>query len=87
MTVRTSSNEPAAGSPLQSRGWVACWATGGLALAGIGVFVDGYDLSMVREALILGLFAMSLDFLWSRTGILSFGHAAFFGLGGYGQAI
>ena len=33
--------------------------------------------------LILGLFAMSFDFISGYTGYLSFGHAAFFGLGAY----
>jgi branched-chain amino acid transport system permease protein len=72
---------------LQSRRWLACWLAGSLVLAVLGLVFDGYSLSTVREALILGLFAMSLDFLWSRVGILSFGHAAFFGIGGYGMAI
>jgi branched-chain amino acid transport system permease protein len=35
----------------------------------------------------LGLFALSLDIFWGRTGILSFGHATFFGIGAYGMAI
>lgn len=33
--------------------------------------------------LVLGLFAMSFDFVSGYTGYLSFGHAAFFGLGAY----
>jgi len=33
--------------------------------------------------LILGLFAMSFDFISGYTGYLSFGHAAFFGIGAY----
>lgn len=31
----------------------------------------------------MGLFALSLDLLWGYTGVLSLGHAAFFGLGSY----
>ena len=31
--------------------------------------------------------ALSLDFLWGKTGLLSFGHPAFFGLGAYAVAI
>ena len=34
--------------------------------------------------LVLGLAAMSLNFLLGFTGVLSFGHAAYFGLGAYG---
>jgi urea transport system permease protein len=48
---------------------------------------DVYSVSVLRDTLIFGLFALSLDFLWGKAGILSFGHAAFFGLGAYGTAI
>ena len=48
---------------------------------------DFYSVGMVRDALIFGLFAFSLDFLWGKTDILSFGHATFFGLGAYSMAI
>jgi branched-chain amino acid transport system permease protein len=40
----------------------------------------------VTEILIWGLLAMSLDLLIGYTGIVSFGHSAFFGLGMYGAA-
>jgi len=50
-------------------------------------WLDPYSLTVVRDALIFGLFALSLDFLWGKGGILSFGHAAFFGIGAYGTAI
>ena len=46
-----------------------------------------YSVSVLRDTLIFGLFALSLDFLWGKAGLLSFGHAAFFGLGAYGTAI
>jgi len=46
-----------------------------------------YSLGMVRDALIFGLFALSLDYLWGKTDTLSFGHATFFGLGAYSMAI
>jgi branched-chain amino acid transport system permease protein len=42
---------------------------------------------MIIEMLILGIFAMSYDLLLGYTGILSFGHAMFFGTGGYAIAI
>jgi ABC-type branched-subunit amino acid transport system permease subunit len=50
-------------------------------------WTDPYSLSVVRDALIFGLFALSLDFLWGKGGILSFGQAAFFGIGAYGTGI
>lgn len=38
---------------------------------------------MVVQMMILGIFAMSLDLLLGVTGLVSLGHAAFFGLAGY----
>jgi branched-chain amino acid transport system permease protein len=42
---------------------------------------------MLIQMLILSIFAMSYDILLGYTGILSFGHAMFFGTGGYAIAI
>jgi branched-chain amino acid transport system permease protein len=42
---------------------------------------------MIIRMLILGIFAMSYDLLLGYAGILSFGHAMFFGTGGYVIAI
>jgi branched-chain amino acid transport system permease protein len=42
---------------------------------------------MIISMLILGIFAMSYDLLLGFTGLLSFGHAMFFGTGGYVVAI
>jgi ABC-type branched-subunit amino acid transport system permease subunit len=36
---------------------------------------------------IWALFALSLGLMWGYAGILSFGHAAYFGLGAYGAAL
>ena len=47
----------------------------------------GYPLTVLTEILVFGLFAMSLDLILGYTGLPSFGHAAFFGLGAYGTAI
>lgn len=56
-------------------------------LAVLPLFIDGYTLSNFRDIILLALFALSLDIFWGRTGILSFGHATFFGLGAYGMAV
>ena len=45
--------------------------------------VGGYTELAIR-VVIMGLAAMSLNFLLGFTGVLSFGHAAYFGLGAYG---
>lgn len=42
-----------------------------------------YALAVLTDILIFGLFAMSLDILLGHTGLVSFGHAAFFGIGAY----
>src|ERR1700724_2776114 len=42
-----------------------------------------YAMTLLTEALILGLFAMSLDLMVGYTRLLSFGHAAAFGFGAY----
>ena len=42
-----------------------------------------YGLTVVRDGLVLGMLALSLGFLWGKAGLPSFGHGAFFGLGGY----
>ena len=42
-----------------------------------------YALTLAIEALILGLFAMSLDLMVGYTRLFSFGHAAAYGLGAY----
>lgn len=43
--------------------------------------------SLATQILIWGLFALGFNMLLGYTGILSFGHAAYFGLGAYGAGI
>jgi hypothetical protein len=42
---------------------------------------------MLTKVLIFAIFAMSLNLIWGYTGLISLGHAAFFGVGGYTSAI
>jgi branched-chain amino acid transport system permease protein len=42
---------------------------------------------LVSEIAITALFAMSLDLILGYTGIVSLGHAAFFGMGAYSAAL
>jgi branched-chain amino acid transport system permease protein len=42
---------------------------------------------VAAEVLILGLFALSFNMIYGYMGQISFGHAAFFGLGAYGTAL
>jgi branched-chain amino acid transport system permease protein len=48
--------------------------------------VGGY-VELGSRVVVLGLAAMSLNFLLGYTGVLSFGHAAYFGLGAYGAGM
>jgi branched-chain amino acid transport system permease protein len=48
--------------------------------------LGGYT-ALGSRVLVLGLAAMSLNFLLGFTGVLSFGHAAWFGLGAYGAGL
>jgi branched-chain amino acid transport system permease protein len=52
-------------------------------LAVLPPFLGIYYGNLVTRMMILGIFAMSLDLLIGFTGLVSFGHAAFFGLSGY----
>jgi len=51
--------------------------------AGLPSFVQ----SLVIEIMTFSILALSLDILLGHTGLVSFGHAAFFGVAGYGVAI
>ena len=60
------------------------------AVAGLALFPfasDEFYLELFTHLMVLGIFAMSLDLLIGYTGLVSFGHAAFFGLAGYLLAI
>jgi branched-chain amino acid transport system permease protein len=50
-------------------------------------FMSKYYLLLAFDALLFGAIAMSLDLLIGYTGLVSFGHAAFYGLGAYATAI
>ena len=57
------------------------------ALAAFPLFMGSYPVKLLQEILIFGLFAMSLDLLMGYTGMVSFGHSAFFGIGAYVAAL
>jgi branched-chain amino acid transport system permease protein len=58
-----------------------------LALLPLTPWMSKYYLLLAFDALLFGAVAMSLDLLIGYTGLVSFGHAAFFGLGAYSAAI
>ena len=63
---------------------------GMLAVVAMLVFpfvLPDYTRTLIAEIFIFAIFAMSLDILVGYTGLMSLGHAAFFGLGAYTVAI
>ncbi len=55
-----------------------------LVLLGMLPFVvETYSIMLITEIMIMGIFALSFNLLFGYTGLLSFGHAAFFGVSGY----
>jgi len=58
-----------------------------LAMLAYPFLVTDYPRALVAEIYVFAIFAMSLDLLLGFTGLMSLGHAAFFGLGAYAVAI
>ena len=66
----------------------AVGAIGALALLVlVPPFLSSYLLTLVTQALIYAILAMSLDLLLGYTGLSSLGHAAYFGLGAYSVGV
>jgi branched-chain amino acid transport system permease protein len=57
-----------------------------IALAAFPFVATDFYAQMVTRMMILAIFAMSLDLLQGVTGLVSLGHAAYFGLAGYALA-
>jgi len=61
-----------------------------LAVVGLAVFpwLGGkFYVDLAMTVMILAIFALSLELLVGRTGLVSFGHAAFFGVGAYATVL
>src|SRR5215813_11115497 len=68
---------------LRALGWLLA-----VALAAVfPLWAGNYPVKLLQEILIWGIFAMSLDLLMGYAGMVSFGHSAFFGIGGYTAAL
>lgn len=57
------------------------------ALVAVPWVASYFFIFIATEILILGLFAASFNLIFGYTGMLSFGHAAFFGIGSYATAL
>src|SRR5204862_1056414 len=67
-------------------GWRALLVFALLAALPLVPGMSRYYLLLAFDALLFGAIAMSLDLLMGYTGLVSFGHAAFYGLGAYATA-
>ncbi len=89
--------EPAAGRAAlpegilhpRSFGWAerALAALAVAAALALPLFGDAYAVKVATEVLVFALAAFSLNFLVGNGGIVSFGHAAYFGLGAYAAGL
>lgn len=75
--------------PIAVLGWQGRWVVGILfaALLLLPLFVGKFGTALMIEIFIVCLFAASLHFMLSLGGLVSFGHAAFFGGGAYAAAL
>jgi len=68
-----------------SRAWPLAVAL--IALAAFPYVGGKFYVDLVLTMMILAIFALSLELLVGRTGLVSFGHAAFFGIAAYATAL
>lgn len=78
MSSRQSLLAPSTWRPWEFALWAVIWAM---------PVVFGAQAALINEIAILALFALSLDLILGYAGIVSLGHAAFFGVGAYGAAL
>jgi branched-chain amino acid transport system permease protein len=69
--------------PLRDRRVLALLAVLALIPVGVGIGYSSYVLILLSLTFMWGLFALSLDLVMGYMGLLSFGHAAFWGVGAY----
>jgi urea transport system permease protein len=82
---------------IDPKGWIFLGALAAFCLAvpllnlavpeGSGLHLPTYLVSLFGKYLAFALLALSLDLVWGYCGILSLGHGAFFGLGGYAMGM
>ena len=71
-----------------TRGWtLLLLAIAVAALACLPFVAEKFYVQFATRVLIMGIFAMSLDLLVGHAGLVSLGHAAFFGFAGYSLAL
>jgi len=71
------------------RDTLACIVPAALVPIGLAVaplFLGRYELDLLVKIFVLAIFALSLELMVGRTGLVSFGHSAFVGVGAYTTA-
>lgn len=58
-----------------------------VAVAAAPLYLDNWNLGLMAQLMIYGIFAMSLSFIWGQGGLLCFGQSLFFGIGAYAMAL
>jgi urea transport system permease protein len=71
----------------RARHGIAATAAVWLLLAVLPAVVDEWQLSQLAQFMTYGIFALSLGFIWGQAGLLCFGQAVFFGIGGYAMSV
>ncbi len=61
----------------------APWAVAVVVVTALPAVLSAFQIVQLTVFMIYSLLALSLDLIWGFGGILSFGQAAFFGVGGY----
>lgn len=68
-------------------GFISMVVAGLVLLLGVPQLLDLFGIVQMTVFVAMAMFALSQGFLWGYGGIMSFGQAAFFGLGGYAYAV
>ncbi|MAL97464.1 MAG: branched-chain amino acid ABC transporter permease [Alteromonadaceae bacterium] len=88
----TSTNADKSTRPTATEGnqpgfrYISLWPWAAVVVAALVlplIFSSGHSVDMLSQMGILAIFALSYNMLLGNTGLLSFGHAVYFGLGGF----
>jgi branched-chain amino acid transport system permease protein len=87
LNATSAAAAPSSSSAVPGRRGRSRWALFAVALLLVLPYVPGVDSdfgrSLLTQMAIAAVFALSFNLLFGQTGLLSFGHAVYFGLGGY----
>jgi branched-chain amino acid transport system permease protein len=82
MSTSSIAGAGAASFPRSAGGWLLP-VVAACALAVLPMFLSSYFQDLALKIIVYAIFALSLELLVGTTGLISLGHAAFFGIAGY----